>query len=375
MYPGLERFRNALYDRRFNGPALRRHPDVEYYIDMGAPFVSDEVRIDNSMALKRLEGKAQVFPEPQNPHIRNRISHTREAKSVALVMSSFLGLNNELCRAIMLGHDIGHAPFGHGGEKYIPQLEGDGREFEHQVFGVVVAQSIEDPRWGGTNPGEIPYSAVPRGLNLTLPTLEGILYHSTNTSEMAVPKNLPQEYALCMYADKLAYIFADVNDAKRLGKLSLDELKGQLNIFDFETMSHEQLQTMSMVALIKESAEYGKISFKESPIAREFAGLRNFLYGNVYEKIVWDQQRMEMEKVYEFLQQDPRFEQVDPIILLSLLADNQVHGLASILRRQEKITDCELWKMGITELIPFTRRNRGLDYSSPDLNPEDFKYP
>lgn len=325
------------------------------------------------MALKRLGGKAQVFPEPQNPHVRNRISHTREAKNIAIVLSDFLGLNTELCRAIMLGHDIGHAPFGHGGEQYIPELAGAEKEFEHQVFGVIVAQSMEDPRWKGTDSMNIPDYAVPRGLNLSFPTLEGILYHSTNTSEMAVQDGKPEEYALCMYADKLAYIFADVEDAVRLGRLHLEELKGQLGIFDFETASHEELQTRCMTALISESVLSARVSFKTSAVAKEFASLRKFMYENVYGKINWDQQREEMNAVHGFFQEDQRFERVDKIILLSLLADNQVHGLADILKRQEIITDCELWKLGINELIPYIR-NQSIDYSNPALNSEDFKY-
>jgi len=376
MYPDLDEFKDCLSDLKFSGLALRRHETVPYYLQGINPFISDEARIDNCMALKLLEGKAQVFPEPQNPLVRNRISHTREAKNIAVILSDFLGLNTDLCRAIMLGHDIGHAPFGHGGEAYIPTLEGNGKVFEHQKFGVIVAQAIEDPRWKGASQEVLSGDALPQGLNLTFPTLEGILLHSTNTSAMDVDENKPQEYALCMYADKIAYTFADVDDAIQLEKLKYDGLRdalGTSRIFDFDTMSHEELQSLCERALIVESSTKGYVSFCDSPVAKEFAKLRDFMYAQVYNKIVWDQQRQQLDSVYGFLKEDTRFTDTDSLLLLSLLADRQVDSLAEILKRQEKVKDSELKKLGIYKLMPYVK-NQGIDYSKADLHPSEFIY-
>lgn len=375
---GLYPYHNALRPIMFHNPGHsgnRRHEDPPYYLNMNqpGPFVSDECRINNSLALKRLKYKAQVFPDPQNPHVRDRDSHTREAVSVSLVMASILGLNEDLCRAIMLGHDIGHTPFGHGGEAYIKELAGRDDEFEHQKFGVIVAQTLEDPRIKGRDPGRIPSSYTPKGLNLTYPVLRGILYHSRNRSEMKVKRGLPEEYTLCMYADKLAYTFADVDDAIKLGRIKRSAFNGRFPSFDFSRMEHENMQTKCMKDLIIESAENGYVSFRDSQTARDFAALRNFMYEEVYYKIDWSLHRGFLGRVYEFLQTDPRFSDVDQLTLLCMMTDTQVYSISDILARQEKVTDDDLNRHGVNEFLPFVR-GRKIDYNDIDLDPKDFVY-
>ncbi len=373
MFIGLEKYRSCLKKKRFDGPAKRRRPDVEYYIPVD-PFVSDDARNSQTMAFRRLHRKAQVFSDPQNPNVRDRGSHTMEARNVAGVSSDFMGLRYMLCSAIMLGHDTWHTPFGHGGESHIAKLAGNGPQFEHQKFGVIGAQLLEDPRIRDVDSRDIPESFVPMGLNLTLPVLEGILYHSTNSSKMEMPAGMPEEYTLCMYADKLAYTFADVGDAIRMGKLTAKQLRKRFKIFDFETMCHEQMQALCMRNLIIESAEMERVSFANSHAAVEFKKLRDFMYQEVYDKIDWTQQRKFMECIYhDFLQQDKRFESVDTLTLLCMLEDRQIYTLAEIMRRQERITEEVLQNLGIAEIIPYVR-NRKIDYAKVDLNPADFVY-
>ena len=374
---GLYPYQSALRPKMFYnmGDRRRRYEDPAYYLNMRqpGPFVSDECRINNSLALKRLKYKAQVFPDPQNPHVRDRDSHTREAVSVSLVMASILGLNEDLCRAIMLAHDLGHTPFGHGGEAYIKELAGRDDEFEHQKFGVIVAQTLEDPRIKGKNSERVPTDYVPKGLNLSYPVLEGILYHSRNKSEMAVDAGLPEEFTLCMYADKLAYTFADVDDAVRLGRIPRSAFNGRFPSFDFDNMEHEQMQTACMKALVVESAEQDHVSFKDSQLARDFVALRDFMYEEVYYKIDWRLHRDRLGRVYEFLQTDSRFLGTDQLTLLCMMTDNQVYAISDILARQERVTDEDLYRTGIDEFFPFVR-GRKIDYNDIDLDPKDFGY-
>ena len=161
------------------------------------PFITDQIRLYESKGLRRLQGKAQVFTNPENSHIRNREKHTNEVLSISMLISELLGLNNELCRAIALGHDIGHPPYGHLGEEMLTEL--GGMEFNHAVFGVVLCQYFE--RYGN-------------GLNLTRETLEGILRHSTGNEKFGY-RDI-DEYTVVRCSDKIAYIFSDLNDVERL---------------------------------------------------------------------------------------------------------------------------------------------------------------
>lgn len=343
----INQFKDALKGKRYSEIPKRRFEDKEDPLIID-PFVSDAAKIINSKSYRRLAGKSQVFPNPGHPHVRTRLSHTGEVVSISEVSSDFLGLNAGLSRAIALGHDIGHLPFGHGGEKTIP--------IKHERYGVIVVQKIE-------RNDDV-------GLNLTYPTLEGMLKHSRGSGELVTGEDDPQEYALVMFADKLAYTFADVNDAIRMGRISnRDQLP---NCFDF-SLNHRALTGLCINALIKESAEKGTISFQDSEEAQQFKEIRDWMYENVYFFIDWDLQTNILGKIQEFYSTDKRFEGTDPIVMVSLMTDNQSYHLADLIRSNQRIEDTDLSKCGLFELRSYVQGKK-IDYKNPDLNKEDFIY-
>jgi len=356
----IEQYNRVFKDKRFNGPFLVRHDLGEDPLNINW-VKGDCAKITNSKAFRRLAYKTQVFTQPINPHVRTRSSHTHEVAAISEVLADFLGLNSDLCRAIGSGHDIGHVPFGHAGEEVISKIaeeNGDKRKFNHAVYGVVIAQKIE--RGDG------------KGLNLTYQTLEGMLHHSRKGHQLAVNPNFPLEYAVVMYSDKLAYVFADIHDAERMERLKRSDFPKDIN-FDFN-QNHRILTNKCLNALIEESAQAGKISFKHSDTAQNFLALRAWMYENVYHKIDWGLQERMLRRTYLFLSENKNFNGVNPLIMMTLMTDQQVTNLCRSIKSNRPVNDNILEEQGILELVPYVQRVGDLDYSNPDLNIKDFIY-
>ena len=127
------------------------------------PFTRDRDRIIHSRAFRRLEDKTQVFTKPYSDHFRNRLTHTIEVAQIARTTARALGLNEELAEALALGHDLGHPPFGHAGEKMLDQeMRRFGSRFDHNLHALRVVSLFEQR-----------YAAF-SGLNLTFETREGL---------------------------------------------------------------------------------------------------------------------------------------------------------------------------------------------------------
>ena len=173
--------------------------------DIRPVFQRDRDRIIHSKAFRRLKDKTQVFLNPEGDHYRTRLTHTLEVSQIARTIARALHLNEDLTEAIALGHDLGHTPFGHAGERALNHvLErrfGKDRSFyfSHSEQGVRVAEVLE--REG-------------RGLNLTWEVRDGILNHQTENT----PSTL--EGKVVRLADKFAYIHHDMDDAIRARVLS-----------------------------------------------------------------------------------------------------------------------------------------------------------
>jgi len=218
----MEKFKDGLAHKAFRSETSRgrlnsaKDDDYMYYGVLD-PFEMDVQKILESKAIRRLKDKTQVFCFPENPHVRTRLSHTFQVVSVSTLIARILGLNVHLCQAIAWGHDIGHTPYGHMGEEFIARMTG--KDFRHEIFGMVIAQRIE--RMG-------------KGLNLSFETLEGMGNHSRGDGSLTINPNLPLEYTAVMYADKIVYTFSDIKDGLRNGYLQenhlpphLDKLGGQ----------------------------------------------------------------------------------------------------------------------------------------------------
>ncbi|MBR9691163.1 HD domain-containing protein [Candidatus Woesearchaeota archaeon] len=310
-------------------------------------FTADELKILQSKAYRRLASKTQVLCFPSNPHIRTRSVHTNEVIAISTTISELLGLNTPLCRAIAAGHDIGHTPYGHVGEKILSELGNKDKKFEHQVYSVVVAQDIE--RKG-------------LGLNLTYETLEGILLHSRGDKELKTEDNKPQEYAVVMYSDKIAYTFSDLNDAIRWGFLTEKDIPSAVNRLG---KTQRRRNDNCIKALIRESREKGYVSFSEGKEFEIFNELKAFMYDKVYYKVNWDVHKAVLKQAYNIFSEE--FQDIDPIIILSLLTDREVNKLGILLLGTKIELREQIKNFGVFEITPYLKGKK-IDYSNSDLS-------
>jgi dGTPase len=220
-------------------------------------FQRDRDRILHSKAFRRLKHKTQVFLAPEGDHYRVRLTHTLDVSQIARTAARALGLNEDLTEAISLGHDLGHTPFGHLGEQALtPLLD---HPFRHSEQSLRVVDHLE-------NDGD--------GLNLTWEVRDGILHHPWS---MPSPSTL--EAQVVRFADRIAYVNHDVDDACRAGVLDVSELPSEA-IGVLGTTHSERINTLvnDLVA-----ASDGKAEVQLSPrVFRALDQLRDFLFAEVY---------------------------------------------------------------------------------------------
>jgi dGTPase len=231
-------------------------------------FQRDIDRIIHSEAFRRLKHKTQVFLSPTNDHFRTRLTHTLEVVCTARCISRCLGLNEDLTEAIALGHDLGHTPFGHGGEEVLNEISETG--FHHAAHSVRVCTKLEKK-------GE--------GLNLCHEVLDGILKHSKGKhgSATLARDSLPMtiEAQVVRIADLVAYVNHDVDDAIRAGVIKTEDLpKSTLESLGLR----HSVRIHTMVRdIIDNSIEKDVIAMSE-PLQKATAELKKFLYNDVYKR-------------------------------------------------------------------------------------------
>lgn len=328
---------------------------TEVYLDQLDPFLRDQVTILESKSLRRLGFKTQVFADLTNPHIRHRSDHTREVEAAAVWIATLTGLNSSLSRAIALGHDLGHAPYGHFGERTISEITG--QEFKHNIFGVVVAQKIEKNG---------------KGLNLVYETLLGIRWHSgLLEGPLELRSSLPLECQAVALADKLSYLFADVNDIKRMEFPNCEAVEKKA---DFFGQSQRKRMQTCLMALVKESAEEGTLSFAKSEAALAFAEFKRWMYQEVYG--YYDELRLNLRSAlydsYNFLSRFPYFADCQPAILLALMTDREVDELVHIIRNRPNPKIEMIAHLGIMEIAP-SLKGKDIDFTKANLNPANFR--
>lgn len=224
--------------------------------DIRPVFQRDRDRILHCKAFRRLKQKTQVFLLPKGDHYRTRLTHTLEVSQNARTIAKALRLNEDLVEAIALGHDLGHTPFGHAGERALNDVNPFG--FKHNKQSVRVVERLEKQ-------GE--------GLNLTWEVLDGIENHQTSGK----PSTLEGE--IVRLSDKIAYINHDIDDAIRGGILTEEDIPGKYRKILGED-SKIRLDTM-VHNVITNSME--QPSIRMSPeVAEAVAGLRKFLFESVY---------------------------------------------------------------------------------------------
>lgn len=350
MNKDLQQYKGCLAHLAFD-PALckgRRYhtSDEDGIMSLVDPFVDDVYRILNSKALRREKDKAQVFPNPDDPHIRTRRIHSDEVFGAGYVLANISGLNEALTIATALGHDMGHTVLGHLGESEVSNIIGE--PFRHSIFSVVVAQFIE--RRG-------------HGLNLTWETLECILSHSGANEE--VLKSLPEEAKLGYWQDKIPFSFSDLQDLRRFG---LDEADLPKVLWEFGKTQREQMMCC-FEALIIESAERGTISFEYSKVAQNFKELKAWPYTNFYEKFDNTLNRKVLSEIYAFLVKF--YPDCQAPLLLALLTDLEAFKITELLMKHPnhlgiKQSDIDSLHLGIAEIAPYLAGKK-ISMTDPDL--------
>ncbi len=219
-------------------------------------FQRDRDRIVHSKAFRRLKHKTQVFLAPEGDHYRVRLTHTLEVSQIARTVARALRLNEDLAEAISLGHDLGHTPFGHLGEQALSPFLG--RPFRHNEQSLRVVDYLE--RDG-------------QGLNLTWEVRDGILNHTWSMPPPATP-----EAQIVRFADRIAYVNHDVDDAVRAGVTRPDELPpGAVEILG---ATHGERVNTLVTDLVDSSA--GPDIRLSDGVFRALDTLRDFLFDQVY---------------------------------------------------------------------------------------------
>jgi dGTPase len=231
-------------------------------------FQRDRDRIVHSKSFRRLKHKTQVFLAPEGDHYRVRLTHTLEVSQIARTAARALRLNEDLAEAISLGHDLGHTPFGHLGEQALTPFLG--RPFRHNEQSLRVVDYLEDDG---------------RGLNLTWEVRDGIVNH---TWSMPAPATL--EAQVVRFADRIAYINHDVDDAVRAGVIEPAELPDDaLGVLG---RTHADRVKTLVTDLVDRSEDSPEIRMSDEAF-RALETLRDFLFERVYLR---DEARSEQDK-------------------------------------------------------------------------------
>ncbi len=246
-------------------------------------FGRDRDRITHSKAFRRLMHKTQVFLGPEDDHYRTRMSHTLEVTQIARTIARALRLNEDLTEAISLGHDLGHTPFGHAGERVLQRCFSP--DFTHYKQSLRVVEKLE-------NDGQ--------GLNLTWEVRDGIVNHSGDNVASTL------EGVIVKYADRIAYINHDIDDAERAKILSPNDIPPELRSILGNTSSE---RIASMVAAVIHASEDKPAIEMEPAVCDAMNKLRSFLFQAVYTNPVakGEETKVEdmLEKMYEYFVKHP----------------------------------------------------------------------
>ncbi len=237
--------------------------------EMRTCFQRDRDRIIHSKSFRRLKRKTQVFLSPEGDHYRTRLTHTLEVSQIARTIARCLSLNEDLTEAISLGHDLGHTPFGHAGERALSELTG-GR-YRHFLQSVRVAEVVEK-------------------LNLTYEVKNGIACHTRGKEAATL------EGRIVKFADKIAYMNHDIEDSIRAGILKESDIPKEIT----DVLGNSKSKRISTMidSIVKNTKDEVKMS---DEVDKAFWALHKFLYETVYVHPVAKSQEKKAEKMVKDL--------------------------------------------------------------------------
>ena len=246
-------------------------PSPEEDNDVRTCYQRDRDRIIHCKSFRRLKQKTQVFLSPEGDHYRTRLTHTLEVSQIARTISRALRLNEDLTEAIALGHDLGHTPFGHAGEKALSSMME--KPFRHNEQSLRVVDKLER---GGT------------GLNLTYEVRMGILGHTGDF----IPETL--EGQIVRTSDRIAYINHDIDDAMRAGILTEDDIPPEIA----EILGHSHSQRINTLVenMIDNTIATGTLGMQPE-IAQAMDRLRTFMFARVYTNPVAKGEEAKVENI------------------------------------------------------------------------------
>src|SRR5262247_3264259 len=268
-----QRERDILSPRAAKSADSRGRLRPEREDDVRPAFQRDRDRIVHCKAFRRLKHKTQVFFAPTGDHYRTRLTHTLEVSQIARTVAKVLRLHEELTEAITLGHDLGHTPFGHAGERVIDSLMPGG--FNHYVQSLRIVDLLE-------NDGA--------GLNLTWEVRDGIAKHSKGKSgaPVGMPANLRSstiEGQIMRVADLIAYVNHDIDDATRAGLLSAEDLPPDA-IGILGASASARIGALVRDVVTETMADRMTEIRMSEPVLNAVLRLRSFLFDAVYENSV-----------------------------------------------------------------------------------------
>ena len=251
--------------------AGRKQPETES--DLRTCYQRDRDRIIHCKAFRRLKHKTQVFLSPESDHYRTRLTHTLEVAQIARTIARALRLNEDLTEAIALGHDLGHTPFGHAGERALQELTSTG--FTHYEQSVRVCEKIEKNG---------------KGLNLTAEVLDGILHHTRGEEAHTL------EGRIVRTADRVAYINHDIDDAVRAGVIAESDIPRDIAAALGDTKSR-RINTL-VESIVKNSDDTIKM---DAETEKYYDKLHEFLFESVYKNPVAKSEETKVSGIVEGL--------------------------------------------------------------------------
>jgi dGTPase len=263
----------------------RERPDPED--DMRPAYQRDRDRLLHCKSFRRLMGKTQVFLAPRGDHYRNRLTHTLEVAQVGRSVARALRLNEMLVEAVVMGHDLGHTPFGHAGERVLNRLAPGG--FHHVQQSLRVVEVLEKD-------GE--------GLNLTVEVRDGILRHSKGRGNVLMAgsgaKALTLEAEIVRLADVVAYVNHDLDDAVRGGLLREEDVPADIHRA-LGSRHSERLATLIRDVIRSSDLDGGGHIAMSPDVHGALLALREFLYARVYENPVVQEEFEKARRIVEDL--------------------------------------------------------------------------
>ncbi|MEE0858257.1 MAG: deoxyguanosinetriphosphate triphosphohydrolase [Acutalibacteraceae bacterium] len=252
-------------------------------------FQRDRDRITHCKAFRRLKHKTQVFLSPEGDHYRTRLTHTLEVSQIARTISRALALNEDLTEAISFGHDLGHTPFGHAGERALDDISECG--FKHYEQSVRVVERLEKNG---------------RGLNLTFEVCNGIERHTKG--EWAYTP----EGRVVRYADRIAYINHDIDDAVRAGIIKENDIPKEFTDV-LGTSTSTRINTL--VCSIVNNSKNGELKMDDE-VANAYHNIHEFMFERVYKSPYAKSEEKKIPdfiyRLFEYFKRHP--EKLDPLM-------------------------------------------------------------